>query len=282
LVPTSAASHIDRAAEIQVQQKVNKRGATRFTNRNTMAASAENLRDLHALHHRAKAMRDLLVSGPKTLAARQQVLAGRHAALEHAKKALQDERVGVKKHEHSLQGHQTKIDDLKVKLNQVRKNEEYKALQNQIAHDQKHQEKLELEILEGMMKVDEKAAECAALEGEIKKTAGEVEELKGRVESQAASLQTQLAELEQAIAQAESIIPADQRDQYRRTLKQHGPEAFASVSIEDKACSGCFVSVTPQMINELINCVSLNFCKTCGRILYLAEEDRLATARKVP
>ena len=55
----------------------------------------------------------------------------------------------VKKHEHSLQAAQAKIDDLKVKLNPVKKNEEYKAIQNQIAHDKTSLSKIEDEILEG-------------------------------------------------------------------------------------------------------------------------------------
>ena len=33
------------------------------------------------------------------------------------------------------------------------------------------------------------------------------------------------------------------------------------------------------MMNELINAETLTFCKTCGRILYLAEEDVLPTRR---
>ncbi len=49
-----------------------------------MTATAEHLRDLHQLHQRAKALRDRLTSGPKTLAARQAALANRQAALEAA------------------------------------------------------------------------------------------------------------------------------------------------------------------------------------------------------
>ena len=112
-----------------------------------MPATAENLRDLHQLHQRARALRDRLASGPKTLAARQAALANRQAELEQARKALQDSKVQLKKHEHSLQGIDTKIDDLKIKLNQVKKNEEYKALQNQIAHDNSAKAKIEEEML---------------------------------------------------------------------------------------------------------------------------------------
>jgi hypothetical protein len=234
---------------------------------------------VHALHQRAKALRDRMVSGPKTLATRQAVLTGRQTAIEEARKALQDDRVQVKKREHSLQSHQVKIDDLKLKLNTVKKNEEYKAIQNQLAHDMKAAEKLETEIIEAMIKVDERVAAVAALEADVRKSTDEVASLDAQIQAQAADQESQLRELEQAIADAESIIPIDQREQYRRNVKQRGADAFASVDIDNNACSGCFVSVTPQTINELINCLSLNFCKTCGRILYLDEEHVSATRR---
>ena len=61
-----------------------------------MTATAANLRELHQLHQRAKALRDRLISGPKTLAARQAALAARKAALEDARKGLQDAKVQLK------------------------------------------------------------------------------------------------------------------------------------------------------------------------------------------
>ena len=55
-----------------------------------MTATADALRDLHTLHQRAKAVRDRLQSGPKTLVVRQAALVVRQADLEKARKALQD------------------------------------------------------------------------------------------------------------------------------------------------------------------------------------------------
>ena len=59
-----------------------------------MPETADNLSELHGLHQRAKAIRDRLVSGPKTLAGREAVLATRKTALEAAQKALRDGRTG--------------------------------------------------------------------------------------------------------------------------------------------------------------------------------------------
>jgi predicted nucleic acid-binding Zn-ribbon protein len=242
-----------------------------------MAITAESLQELHRLHQRAKALRDRLTAGPKLLAARQSALANRQASVEAARKALQEAKVQIKKHEHSVQSHQVKIDDLKVKLNQVKKNDEYKAIQNQIAHDQAAIGKLEDELLEAYGATESQAADLAKLEAEVTATTKDVAALKTEIESQAAQQQQQLQELERGIIEAEDVIPEDHREQYRRVVKRYGADALAF--LQSNACSGCNVSITAQTKNELINSHTLVFCKTCGRVLYLAEEDIPNTRR---
>jgi predicted nucleic acid-binding Zn-ribbon protein len=245
-----------------------------------MAITAGSLQELHRLHHRAKVLRDRLISGPKTLAARQIALANRQAALEAARKVHQEAKVQIKKREHLLQGHQSKIDDLTVKLNQAKKNDEYKAIQNQIAHDKAAISKIEDEVLEAYSQIEVQAAALAAQEAEAKAFAADVEALRAQIESQAGEQAAQLQELETAIIEAEDVIPIDHREQYRRIVKRHGADALAF--IESDACSGCYVSITAQTKNELINGAMLCFCMTCGRILYLADEDIPNTRRAAP
>ncbi|WP_165247433.1 zinc ribbon domain-containing protein [Paludisphaera soli] len=236
-----------------------------------MTATADALRELHTLHQRAKAIRDRLVSAPKTLAARQAAFAARQADVEKARKALQDAKVGISKNEHALQASQAKIDDLKVKLNSVKKNEEYKALQNQIAHDTAAMGKYEDLILQGYETIEAQGAEFARLDAEVKGVGDEVETLRKFIADQAVAQKAQIVELEAAIVAAEDSIPADQREQYRRVVRQLGADALAPV--EAGACTGCFTSVTSQMVNELINRDTLTFCKSCGRLLYLADAE---------
>ena len=242
-----------------------------------MPSTDSNLRDLHQLHQRAKALRDRLSSGPRTLAARQAALAGRQAAQEDARKALQEEKVAVKKHEHHLQSQQVRSDELRVKLNLVKKNEEYKAIQNQLALDAKNMEKTEGEILEAMVRVDEKTVVVHAIELEVKKFADEVAALAQQIEAHADAQKAQLADLDRAIVDSENLIDPDQRERYRRTVKQRGADALASV--EGNACSGCFVTLTHQVMNELINAHTLQFCMACGRMLYLPDEDHVNAQR---
>lgn len=236
-----------------------------------MAAPTDSLRDLHQLHQRAKALRDRLESGPKTLAARRAALTKRLDELEKARKAVQDLKLGVKKAEHALQAAESKIEDLTVKLNQAKKNDEYKAIQNQIAHDKAAKAKHEDEILSGYETVETQTAALAVLEKEGEAFAGEVAKLEADLEAQAVGWRARLAELESAVAEAERAIPAAEREQYRRIVRRFGADALAAV--EGGACLGCYTAITPQMLNELINHEGLTFCKSCGRLLYLGDAD---------
>jgi len=242
-----------------------------------MSVTAENLSDLHQLHQRARALRDRLASGPKTLAARTVALANRQAELEQVRKALQDSKVQLKKHEHSIQSVDTKINDLKIKLNLVKKNEEYKALQNQIAHENSSKTKIEDEMLVSLELIETKAADASRLEVDVKRFAGEVATLRQQIDEQSASHEKQLRELETAIIQAETVIPEAYRDQYRRIVGRYGADALAVC--EDGACLGCYTSIPAQMVNDLINNAGLRFCLSCGRLLYLPELEVANTRR---
>jgi uncharacterized protein len=242
-----------------------------------MSVTAANLHDLHQLHQRARALRDRLASGPKTLAARKAALANRLAQTEQSRKALQDIKVQLKKNEHSLQSVETKIDDLKTKLNLVKKNEEYKALQNQIAHENSSKGKIEEDVLVSLEAIEVKSSELAQLEAEVKRSSDEIAALEQQFDEQAATHKTQLEELEIAIVEAEHAIPEEYRVQYRRIVARYGADALAAC--EDASCRGCFTSVTAQMINDLMNGTGLSFCLSCGRLLYRPEPDIANTQR---
>jgi predicted nucleic acid-binding Zn-ribbon protein len=241
------------------------------------AAPAEGLRELHALQHRAKVIRDRLASGPKALAAREAALAKRQAEADALKKAIRDSTVQADKKEGQLKGMQAKSDELRVKLNSIKKQVEYDAIRNQLAADNLAQSKLQEEILEARIVIEAQAETLKTQEAEIKKIADEVAATKADIAAKASEQETTLAKLDEAVKEAEVCIPEEEKERYVRSVKQRGADALAAV--EESACSGCYVSVTTQMMNELINGHRLVYCNTCGRILYLPEEVVSATRR---
>src|SRR5262249_39433313 len=148
---------------------------------------------------------------------------------------------------------------------------EYKALQNQIAHDNFAKSKVEEETLLALEALETRTAELGKLEAEVKRFSTDVEALKQQIDADALAHSQKLREIETAIVEAETVIPGADRDRYRRILGRYGADALASC--EDGACHGCFTSIPPQIINDLINGETLCFCLSCGRLLYIGEPE---------
>jgi predicted nucleic acid-binding Zn-ribbon protein len=242
-----------------------------------MTTTANSLREIHSLHQRAKAIRDRLAAVPRTVAARSGLVAKKQETVDKAKKELQQIKVNKATKESQRKSIHQKMEDYAHKLLSVKKNEEYKAVQNEIALLKSQVNKVDDEIIEYELELETREEAVKLLEAELKKAQDDLAAFKKQAEDARSGEESKLAELSQAVAEAESIIPIDLRDSYQRIIRQKGAEALALV--EDNACSGCNMAVTSQMVNDLINCDTLVFCRSCGRVLYMAEETERVTKR---
>ena len=244
-----------------------------------MTTTANSLREIHSLHQRSKAIRDRLLSVPKTIVARQAQVARKQDTLDKAKKDIQQIKVskGLKEVQRkSLLG---KIDDYSSKLLTVKKNEEYKAIQNEIALVKSQVNKVDDEIIDFEIDLEDRDASVKLLEADLKKAQDDLATYQKQSTEAKAGEEAKLEELAHSLLNAEAVINPDIREQYQRVIRQRGAEAMAVV--ESVACMGCNMSVTSQMLNDLINCDTLVFCRSCGRILYMAEEMEKMTKRIV-
>ena len=244
-----------------------------------MTTTANSLREIHSLHQRSKAIRDRLLSVPKTIVARQAQVARKQDTLDKAKKDIQQIKVskGLKEVQRkSLLG---KIDDYSSKLLTVKKNEEYKAIQNEIALVKSQVNKVDDEIIDFEIDLEDRDASVKLLEADLKKAQDDLATYQKQSTEAKAGEEAKLEELAHSLLNAEAVINPDIREQYQRVIRQRGAEAMAVV--ESGACMGCNMSVTSQLLNDLINCDTLVFCRSCGRILYMAEEMEKMTKRIV-
>ena len=62
-------------------------------------------------------------------------------------------------------------------------------------------------------------------------------------------------------------MPPDLKADYQRVVRSKGADSLALA--DDGVCTGCGQQITLNMQNEL-NLSKLIFCKSCGRLLYLA------------
>ena len=85
----------------------------------------------------------------------------------------------------------------------------------------------------------------------------------------AASIQGDIERLEAELKQCEAELPDLIRDTYLRMVRQKGEDALAEVV--EGACSGCYQQV-PVNVQANIRLLQPSFCRSCGRLLYVAEE----------
>ncbi|MFM1801097.1 MAG: hypothetical protein RJA81_449 [Planctomycetota bacterium] len=244
-----------------------------------MTTTANSLREIHALHQRAKAIQDRLNSHPKTVAARNALVNKKQNATDDFKKEIQQLKVTKATKETQRKSLLQKIEDYSTKLLSVKKNEEYKAIQNEIALVKSQVNKVDDELIDFELSLEDRYEKLKVLEADLDKAKSDLEAFIKKAEQDRPTDEANLGNLSKQIADAESIIPIDLREDYNRVIRQKGADALALV--EDGACTGCFMAVTSQMINDLINCDTLVFCRTCGRVLYMAEATEKVTRRSL-
>jgi predicted nucleic acid-binding Zn-ribbon protein len=240
-----------------------------------MSVTANALRELHRIHRQRSDLKERIERGPKLVVAAvanaqrlEEEVAERKAALTKSKMATDAKELQLKERE-------TRIADLKKKLNSCGSNREYQALLEQIAADDQANSVLSDEILEGYDRIEREEETWKQAVEQHAVAVKEMEAVRQRVEGKEEGLREELARVEAELAKCESQLPPDFRQDYDRIAKVRGEDALAAVEDagdgHEKHCDGCFQVITPQMYDQL-RCAKPVFCKTCGRLLYLPEE----------
>lgn len=230
-----------------------------------MSATATELKDLHEVHQRLQKVNDKLAQGPKRLKARQQVANNKQTEIENAKEELKQIRKTGDQKSLQLKSNESKIVDLKSKLNEAASNKEYDIITGQIEADNMANSVLEDEILECYDKVEDQQQVITSLEEEHKTAQAECDRFQQEFDEKKPALDKRVEELKASLSEAETCIPTELKDQYNRLVSAFGSDSLAMV--EGNACSCCFTTISPNEMVEL-NVGKIRFCRSCGRLLY--------------
>jgi predicted nucleic acid-binding Zn-ribbon protein len=234
-----------------------------------MSVTAAALRELHRIHQQLADLRDRLERGPKQVRAREANVVQLEARLSETRDRAKQTQMAVDRKQLDLKSGEQKIVDLRVKLNACSSNREYQALLEQIASAEMAGSVLSDEILEGLEKLDQLAAQVKEAEKNLAAGKQELDKARRNIEDSAATIRTDVARLESELAQAEMALPADFKADYQRVVRSKGADSLAVV--DDGVCMGCGQQITLNMQNEL-KLSRLVFCKACGRLLYLPSD----------
>ncbi len=161
------------------------------------------------------------------------------------------------------------INRLKTQQYETRKNDEFRAMGNEIERYEKEIRAIEDQELELMDQTDKLKIEVAA---EEKRAAGGRESVARQIidlDAKSAALAIQLESLTRERAELAGRIDEDVLDRYDRLFASKGNAAV--VALEHEVCTGCHMKITAQTAHRVKSGREIVSCEQCGRILYSAE-----------
>jgi predicted nucleic acid-binding Zn-ribbon protein len=233
-----------------------------------MSGPADTFRELHRLRRHARELHDQIERGPYVLKAHQVKITRQEEALHETQDAVQKLKVANHLKEGTLKEKQLLIAKYEEQRNRATTRKEYDTLQAEIASAREGCRRIEDDIIEGMVKVEEKTAEIPVAEQAVQRAKAEYAEFERSTQERLAAQAEELRQAEQQIKEVEANLPADLRPVYNRQVHSRGEDALAAV--QGRTCTACYTEITAQMYNDLL-VGRLVLCKSCGRILYLPE-----------
>jgi predicted nucleic acid-binding Zn-ribbon protein len=202
--------------------------------------------------------------------------AGAQSGLEAAKQKIKTIESRRKDLELEVQGKKQQIEKYANQQLQTRKNEEYRALANEIETCKRaifEIENQEIDLMEQAEAAQKEVASATKLAADAKKLADDqVTQLSTREEN----LKKELAQLETNREELASAVDESARRRYERLVKNKGDTVV--VGVQHGVCGGCHMRLPAQILVSCQAQAELVTCTNCGRILYYTRDMDLAVA----
>ena len=199
---------------------------------------------------------------------------GAKAGLDAVKLKIKQVETDRKKLELDVEAKKQQIEKYSLQQFQTKKNDEYRALANEIETCRTEITALEdaqLNLMEQAEVVQREIAAATRQSDEIKKLAdGKLQDLNALEKS----LTAELAELEADREQIKGAVDPGTLNRYERLLKLKGGNVV--VGIQHGVCGGCHMRFPTQLLVTCQAAKELVTCPNCGRILYYSPDMDLA------
>lgn len=229
-----------------------------------MAGILEVLKEIHQVRVELTDVREQMKRTPLQLKARENELSKLKEKIVVEKEAAKRIRMDADSRELTLKQAESRIRDLKTKLNQAETNKEYSAIQDEIKRFEGENDKLQDEILGRIAQEDERKAALKVLESQLAEAEKEFAKFKEVVDYKLSKLKGEAEILSKKLAELEPGLEGLLVD-YQRLTKMKGDDAIAAC--DNGTCQGCYSEQPPQCKNELILDRPVR-CRNCGALLY--------------
>ena len=170
--------------------------------------------------------------------------------------------------EKDILSHRDQIARQRNRQLEVKKNEEYQALEHEITNLESKIDELESEQIETLDKIDDARETAEVAEKKIAQRVIELE--KEREERVAFGKQAEIdvQSLETQIVETREEVEPDFLSVYDRVSKIVSRPPYMA-PLEDQKCSGCHLRVSNDVVSSVLVEKKLTQCDQCGRIVYI-------------
>jgi hypothetical protein len=198
------------------------------------------------------------------------------ASLENAKTKVKELESQRKDLELEVEAKKQMISKYANQQLQTRKNEEYRALANEIQTCKEAIFKIEdqeISLMEQGEAAQKEVARATQAASEARKMADDQVTQLGVRE---VNLKKELVELEANREELAAAVDSTARGRYERLVKNKGENVV--VGVQHGVCGGCHMKLQPQLLVMCQAQQELVTCSNCGRILYYTRDMDLAVA----
>lgn len=190
------------------------------------------------------------------------------ANIEAAGQTLKEKEVRRNELDSAVSSKEANIARFRNQQLEVKKNDEYKALTQQIEQAQAEISDLEEEEIALMLEIDEAkesfAEDKALIDQRIARQKQEIVQLGEREQNLKASIEAAKQDLAAARSSDVDEVYLEQYDRVKKLVKR-SPYV---VPIKDHKCGGCHLRVSNEISRAAMNAGELHFCDQCSRIVY--------------
>ena len=187
-------------------------------------------------------------------------------AVTTAKDSLTKNQSARREIEKDVAVHQGRLSKFRDQAMAVKTNQEYHAIQHEIAHAQGEIKKHEDAILERMLEADELAATIKAAEADLAAAQKTIDADRKAMHAEHAELQKSLEKLTAERAGIVAAIDKGLLSTYEQALVRR--QGIAVAEAKDGICTICHVRLRPQVFNNVRRNEDIVQCDSCQRILF--------------
>jgi predicted nucleic acid-binding Zn-ribbon protein len=187
--------------------------------------------------------------------------------IEAASQSLKEKEVQRNELDHAVKGKEADIARFKNQQLEVKKNDEYRALTQQIEQAEAEIAQLEETELELMLEIDSTRETFEAEKSTIEERINEQhEEIKQLVEREQ-NLKDSIDEAKKALAESREGIENNYIEHYDRVKKLAKRPPYV-VPIQEHKCGGCHLRVSNEVSRGAMDAGEPHFCDQCARMVY--------------